>query len=122
MKTTPRVLTLGTLFIAATLAACVHRVHETAPAPSAVYVYPDAQPAAQDYRRRSDETLYTAEVQTVRAIAGNSGQRCWIERSDVAPPRPSANVTGAIVGGVIGGILGHQVTRSAVAAGATSPP
>lgn len=115
LNTLPR--TLGPLLVATTLAGCAYPVHEqayeTSPvpqvAPGAVYVYPDAQVSAPDYRRRQGEILYVADVQTVRAIAGNSGQRCWIERGEVAPARPAANVPGAIIGGVIGGILGHQV-------------
>lgn len=108
-------LTLSTLLAATALVGCAYPAHEqayeTGPAPPApaVYAYPHAQPAPQDYRRRYNETLYSVEVQTVRAIAGNSGQRCWMERGEVVPARPAANVPGAIVGGVIGGILGHQI-------------
>lgn len=108
-------LNICILFAAAALTSCAYPVYEQtsdnppASQPSTVYVYPAAQPATPDYRRRPDETLYSVEVQTVRAIAGSSGQRCWIERSEVAPTRAPANVPGAIVGGVIGGILGHQI-------------
>lgn len=117
MKLHAHPLTFSTLVAAATLVGCAYPIqeqaYETAPvpqsAPGAVYTYPDAQVAPPDYRRRYGETLYSVDVQTVRAIAGNSGQRCWIERSEVAPTRPAANLPGAIVGGVIGGILGHQV-------------
>jgi uncharacterized protein YcfJ len=63
----------------------------------------------QDYRRRDREVLYEADVTSVRAVMGQTTQRCWIEREAVAPQRPAPNVPGAIIGGVIGGILGHQV-------------
>ena len=70
-----------------------------APVPQPVY----------DARRRPGEQLYSARVTDVRAVVGASGQRCWVERQEVAPERSSANVPGAIAGAVIGGILGHQV-------------
>lgn len=77
-------------------------------APTQVYQYP-SQPAPQrDYRRRSNEQLYQADVTSVRAIMGGTEQRCWIEREAV-PDRPAANVPGALIGAVIGGVLGHQV-------------
>ncbi len=68
-----------------------------APAPLPVY----------DARHRPGEQLYSARVTDVRAVIGASGQRCWVEREEVASPH--ANVPGAIAGAVIGGILGHQV-------------
>jgi uncharacterized protein YcfJ len=69
---------------------------------------PPPQPV-YDARRRPGEQLYTARVTDVRAVVGPAGQRCWVEREQVAPERGSANVPGAIAGAVIGGILGHQV-------------
>jgi uncharacterized protein YcfJ len=89
-------------------------------APYPVYQQPVAQTPAtvvtvpantqpRDYRRRSNEQLYQADVLTVRAVMGQTEQRCWIEREAVAPQRSSANVPGALIGGVIGGILGHQI-------------
>ena len=63
----------------------------------------------QDYRRRRDERVYAANVTSVRAVVGPPEQRCWVERSDAAPSRPS--VGGAVAGAVIGGILGHQIGR-----------
>lgn len=74
-----------------------------------VYVAPSAQSNAHDYRRRHNEALYQADVLSVRAVMGQTEQRCWIERESVAPQRSDANVPGALIGGVIGGILGHQV-------------
>jgi len=70
--------------------------------------YAPAPVMAQDYRRRSDERLYDAEVTSVRAVVGQAEQRCWVERGEVQG-RGDANVPGAVVGAVLGGILGHQV-------------
>jgi len=77
------------------------RIDDNRYAPAPVPVY--------DSRRRSNERLYEANVTSVRAVVGTPGQRCWVEREQVAQDRSSANVPGAIVGAVIGGILGHQV-------------
>jgi uncharacterized protein YcfJ len=66
-------------------------------------------PAASDYRRRSDEQTYEANVTSVRAIVATPQQRCWVEREQIAPERATVNVPGAIAGAVIGGILGHQI-------------
>jgi len=63
---------------------------------------PDPQPT---YYRRGEETLYQAQVVSVRAVMGNEQQRCWIEQKEV---RDRPNVGGAVIGGVLGGILGHQ--------------
>jgi uncharacterized protein YcfJ len=71
-----------------------------APAPVAAH-------DGRDYRRRSSERLYEADVVSVRAVVGASGQRCWIEQEQVQT-RSNA-VPGAVVGAVIGGILGHQI-------------
>jgi uncharacterized protein YcfJ len=60
----------------------------------------------RDYRRRSEERLYQADVTSVRAVVATQEQRCWMEPQ--AAPR-SPNVPGAVVGAVIGGILGHQI-------------
>jgi uncharacterized protein YcfJ len=73
------------------------------------YRYAPAPVASGDYRRRSNERLYEANVTSVRAVVGPPEQRCWVEREQVAPAQSSANVPGAIAGAVIGGILGHQV-------------
>ena len=68
-----------------------------------------AAPQPNDaYRRRGDERLYEADVTSVRAVVGQSGQRCWVEREQVQQ-HGDVNVPGAVVGAVIGGILGHQV-------------
>lgn len=76
--------------------------------PATVVTVP-ANPQPRDYRRRGNEQLYQADVLTVRAVMGQTEQRCWIEREAVAPQRSPANVPGALIGGVIGGILGHQI-------------
>jgi uncharacterized protein YcfJ len=70
--------------------------------------YSPAPVASYDYRRRSDERIYEANVTSVRAVVGQAGQRCWVEREQVQQ-RGDANVPGAVVGAVLGGILGHQV-------------
>lgn len=66
---------------------------------------------ATDYGRRRNERVYEADVVAVRAVVEDSGQRCWVEREQVAQERRSddLNVPGALIGAVIGGILGHQV-------------
>jgi hypothetical protein len=69
--------------------------------------YAPAPKYAYDYRRRSGERLYDANVTSVRAVYADGGQRCWVERQEV--PDSDRNVPGAIAGAVIGGILGHQV-------------
>jgi len=66
-------------------------------------------PAARDYRRRSGERLYEANVTSVRAVVGTPEQRCWVEREQISQDRRNVNVPGAIAGAVIGGIIGHQV-------------
>lgn len=65
--------------------------------------------ADNNYRRRSNEQLYEAQVTSVRAVVGTPEQRCWVEREQIPQERSKANVPGAIAGAVIGGILGHQV-------------
>lgn len=70
----------------------------------------EPQPVASpDYRRRSNERLYEANVISVRAVVGTPEQRCWVEPGQVAQTQGSANIPGAIAGALIGGILGHQV-------------
>lgn len=78
-------------------------------APATVYTYPSQQAPTRDYRRRSNEPLYQADVLSVRAVMGATEQRCWIEREEVQLDRPATNVPGALIGAVIGGVLGHQV-------------
>jgi uncharacterized protein YcfJ len=68
---------------------------------------PVAEPV-YDNRRRNNERLYEASVTSVRAVVGQSEQRCWIEREQVGQSG-NTNVPGAILGAVIGGVLGHQV-------------
>ena len=70
-----------------------------APAPMPVY----------DNRRRNDEGLYEANVDSARAVMAVAGQRCWMEREQVEQRREGPNVGGALAGALIGGILGHQV-------------
>lgn len=118
----PQTLLPGALAIVAALAlaGCA------APYPYPVHEQPVAQPTQpvyqftpapvpsqegrRDYRRRDREQLFDAPVTSVRAVMGEHGQHCWIERQPVAQqPRGPANMPGAIAGAVIGGILGHQI-------------
>jgi uncharacterized protein YcfJ len=68
-------------------------------------------PAAPTYRyyQRPNETLYQAQVTSVREVVGPPERRCWIERQQAHQDRGSVNVPAAVVGAVIGGVLGHQV-------------
>ncbi len=77
------------------------RVNDDRYAPQAYPVY--------DNRRRGEERLYEANVTSVRAVIGPSGQRCWVEREQVSQGNGHANVGGAIAGALLGGVLGHQV-------------
>lgn len=95
------------------LAGCAapYPVYEQQPMaqePVQVQTYPSQREQRRDYRRRQHETLYEAEVLSVRAVMGQTEQRCWMEREQVQQ-RPPANVGGAIVGAVIGGVIGHQI-------------
>ncbi|WP_291083049.1 beta/gamma crystallin-related protein [Hydrogenophaga sp.] len=69
------------------------------PAPMPVY----------DSRRRDNERLYEADITSSRAVLATSGQRCWVESTQVPAERSGANIPGAVVGALLGGILGHQV-------------
>jgi uncharacterized protein YcfJ len=63
-----------------------------------------------DSRRRNNERLYQANVTFARAVMGEPGQRCWIERQEVSGDNGrNDNVPATIAGAVIGGILGHQI-------------
>lgn len=67
-------------------------------------------PVPYESANRGNEGLFEANVSEVRAVLGQAGQRCWIEREEyVVQNRGDANVGGAIAGALIGGILGHQV-------------
>lgn len=61
-----------------------------------------------EYRRRPEERVYEARVNSVHAVVGQPNERCWVEREQVAE-RDRPNVGGAIAGALIGGVLGHQV-------------
>lgn len=62
-----------------------------------------------DGRRRNGERLYEADITSSRAVLATSGQRCWVESTQVPAERSGANIPGAVVGALLGGILGHQV-------------
>ncbi len=71
--------------------------------------YAPAPLVSRDYRRRDRESIFQAEVTSVRAVVDDAGRRCWVEREQVQHEASGANVPGALLGAVIGGILGHQV-------------
>lgn len=77
------------------------RVEESRMAPAPMPVY--------DNRRRNEEGLFEANVDSARAVMAVAGQRCWMEREQVEQRREGPNVGGALAGALIGGILGHQV-------------
>jgi uncharacterized protein YcfJ len=70
-----------------------------APVPAPVY----------NNSRRGNERLYDAQVVRARAVVGQNGQRCWMEREQVSDERNGPNVGGAVLGAILGGVLGHQV-------------
>jgi uncharacterized protein YcfJ len=63
------------------------------------------------YRRRTNERVYEAQVNSVRAVMGQSEQHCWVDREQVNTSRGSPSIAGGVIGGVIGGVLGHQIGR-----------
>jgi uncharacterized protein YcfJ len=71
--------------------------------------YAPAPMRAYDGRRRNGERLYEADITSSRAVLATSGQRCWVESTQVPAERSGANIPGAVVGALLGGILGHQV-------------
>ncbi len=71
--------------------------------------YAPAPQQAYDGRRRNGERLYEADITSSRAVLATSGQRCWVESTQVPAERGGANIPGAVVGALLGGILGHQV-------------
>ena len=76
--------------------------------PSHAFAPPPPDTPAYPYYLQHGETLYTANVVSVRAVLGQTEQRCWVEQQQVVTDN-SPNVPGAIVGGVLGGVLGHQI-------------
>ena len=71
---------------------------------------PEPLPVANyDYRRRTNERVYEADVTSVHAVVGPADRHCWVERGQVESSRGPRNVGGGIVGAVIGGIIGHQI-------------
>jgi uncharacterized protein YcfJ len=71
--------------------------------------YAPAPMQAYDGRRRNGERLYEADITSSRAVLATSGQRCWVESTQVPAERSGANIPGAVVGALLGGILGHQI-------------
>ena len=62
-----------------------------------------------EYRRRPNERVYEAQVQSVRAVMGESERHCWVDRDQVRQDRGGPSIAGGVIGGVIGGVLGHQI-------------
>ncbi len=55
------------------------------------------------------DAVYQVPVTSVRAVvSAPQGQRCWMERAEVAPDN-NKKIPGAVVGAILGGILGHQI-------------
>lgn len=71
--------------------------------------YAPAPIAAPDFRRRKEERLFEAEVNSVRAVVGTPEQRCWLERGQVTQNQSEVNAPAAVLGALLGGVLGHQV-------------
>lgn len=61
-----------------------------------------------DNRRRNGETLYEANISSVRAVVGPPTQRCWIEREQIVQNNGGSNAPAVVAGALLGGILGHQ--------------
>jgi hypothetical protein len=68
---------------------------------------PVAKRDGRDYRRRSNERVYEANVTSVRAVLGTPEQRCWVEREQVVQERSDADAPGAVAAAIIAGILGY---------------
>lgn len=86
------------------------RIEESRYAPMPLAMAPEPVPPDY-YRRRGSERIFDVPVTSVHAVFGPPEQRCWVERTEVAPERSRPNVGGAVAGAIIGGILGHQVGR-----------
>jgi len=69
---------------------------------------PLAEPG-YEYRRRPNERVDEAVVTSVRAVIGQSGKRCWVEREQVEQGRGGRNVAGGVIGAILGGVIGHQI-------------
>jgi uncharacterized protein YcfJ len=74
-----------------------------APAPVAAH-------DGRDYRRRSGERLYQANVTSSHAVIATADQRCWVEQEQVPQDKRGLSTTGAVVGALVGGFLGHQIS------------
>ena len=68
--------------------------------------------AKYDWRRRSNERVYEAQVILVRAVMGDAPARCWVERQMVTDSRGEAS-RGTVLGHqvVAGGVRGAEVAR-----------
>jgi len=74
-----------------------------APAPVAAH-------DGRDYRRRSGERLYQANVTSSHAVIATADQRCWVEQEQVPQDKRGLSTSGAVVGALVGGFLGHQLS------------
>ncbi|MEJ1961897.1 MAG: beta/gamma crystallin family protein [Gammaproteobacteria bacterium] len=71
---------------------------------------PVPQPVADyEWRRRPNERVSEVAITSSRAVYGEAGRRCWVERERVDEPRGRASVGGGIAGAIIGGVIGHQI-------------
>ncbi|HET9577711.1 MAG TPA: beta/gamma crystallin-related protein [Usitatibacter sp.] len=77
------------------------RYENDAPEPLAAPTY--------DYRRRPNERMYEARVDSVREVRGTPEERCWVEHQPGESRRGDVNIGGGVAGALIGGVLGHQV-------------
>ncbi len=110
----PASMDLGNRVASSRLISPAARIEDNryAPMPGAAVAAVPAPAVAPEYRRQQDERIYQVPVSSVRAVVGPPEQRCWMEKSAVAPAeRGKASVPGALIGAVIGGILGHQVGK-----------
>ena len=69
---------------------------------------PPAPLPVYDNRRRSGESLFEADVSSVRAVVGPPTQRCWVEREQIVQNSGGSNAPAVAAGAILGGILGHQ--------------
>ncbi len=60
------------------------------------------------WRRRANEAVFSAPVNSVHAVMGAASERCWVEREQVRGNN-EPNAGRALLGAVLGGVIGHQI-------------